>query len=72
MSANDSNGLLFVEVRDKEGGVAWRRVHPERVRGRRIIVCSKCELPAVALDHYWPYYNDNTLCAVHWRECHEK
>ncbi|MAT93778.1 MAG: hypothetical protein CME59_14390 [Halioglobus sp.] len=34
-------------------------------RGWHILRCSRCLNPAVVLDDYWPYHNDNSLCTVH-------
>jgi hypothetical protein len=60
----DCNGRVFVWTKDGEW---WERMTAKRAAlwKRQIITCNQCDKPAVQLDHYWPYYNDRTLCADH-------
>ena len=66
----DSNGMVFVEVEDKEWGVICERVEKEKATTEKmnIITCSMCNKPAVSLDHYWPYYSDHCLCEEHYND----
>ena len=45
----------------------WKRVDPSDVGDQKVICCSHpdCQLPAVRLDHQWPYCIDMTNCADH-------
>lgn len=64
-----NKGIVFVEDEHAEWG-AWCRMTLRRAQRekRTIIPCSRCDKPAVSLDHYWPYYNDFTRCEDHYDE----
>lgn len=60
----DNNGMVFEEHWDEDiESLWWRRVPVADAKD--IIRCNECSEPAVVLDHYWPHYNDKTLCEKH-------
>jgi len=63
-------GLVFARFEAEEGEPQWMLTTPE-VAGADVIKCSRCDRPAVQLDHCWPYQNETTLCAAHV-EVHEE
>jgi hypothetical protein len=67
----DSNGKVFVEYEFRKKlangklGIwqSWKRMTLARAKKekRHIIKCL-CGKPAIQMDHFWPYYWDDTLC----------
>ena len=67
----DSNGMHFVRYLHKKWGESWKRVKKSRAKPEQIIRCHYCNLPAVRLDHLWPYYDDATSCGKHLNSWHK-
>jgi len=44
---------------------SWQLCPESEAEGKRVIVCTHCDKPAIQLDHFWPYYSDHNLCAFH-------
>ena len=59
-----SEEMVFVQV-DDNNEIDWEEVPLNHAEEEKIIRCSKCEKPAVSMDHYWPFYSDNCLCPDH-------
>ena len=54
-------GEVFVEA----GTEAWRLCLRTEAQEDQIIRCTHCKDPASQLDHFWPYYSEQNLCAFH-------
>lgn len=69
----DCNGMVFVEDESDiefTGVTSWERMPLEQAleEGRVIIKCFYCDIPAVSLDHSWPWLQEGTFCAKHFKE----
>jgi len=64
----DSNGEVFTEIFDGDSAPSWERMKLTEavIRKATIISCSECDLPAVSLDHHWPYHTEMNFCKVHY------
>ena len=65
------DGYYFADI-DNRG--KWFRVSKKALMpvGFKAISCSKCDKPAIQLDHFYPYECENNLCEDHMKRKDEK